>query len=330
LRYYNKDNKIVIIKRRFISLKCLIIYFSQTGNTEKIAKAIQTGVKQAAGNCDLLEMRNANPLRLGDYDLIGIGSPVMGADPANVGDFVNKMRFVGGKHIFTFCTHGTSVGFYLPSLYPKLKNRGLVVIGSADWYGDCVLLHMPEPYPTAGHPDEIDLQEAENYGREMVMRSWKISAGQTDLIPPAPEPPPMPKPKDAGSKNSINIIESFGAMLKYDKSKCLYPNCKICMENCPTFGIDLSVDPPLLAQPCLGCEFCARVCPTGALNMDEWVEKMIEMSIGHRPKMLAALEKAEAEGHFRRKISVDKLDLNHSGYQSHKKHPQWIIGKGVQ
>ena len=76
-------------------MKCIVIYFSQTGNTEKVAIAIQSGVKQAAGNCDLAEIRQADPLGLKEYDLIGLGSPVMGAAPANVGEFVNKMRFVG-------------------------------------------------------------------------------------------------------------------------------------------------------------------------------------------------------------------------------------------
>ena len=255
-------------------MKCIVIYFSQTGNTEKIAKAIQTGVKQAAGNCDLAEIRQADPLGLKEYDLIGLGSPVMGAAPANVGEFVNKMRFVGGKHIFTFCTHGTSYAWFLSSLYPKFKLRGLTVIGSADWYGDCVLLHMVEPYPTAGHPDEIDLQQAEDYGREMVIRSWKISAGETNLIPAAPQAPQMPpKPKaDEGKPNKTKeLIEAFPRMLKFDREKCLYPRCSLCMDNCPTYGLDLSVEPPILAEPCLGCEFCARLCPTGALNIDEWV-----------------------------------------------------------
>ena len=102
------------------------------------------------------------------------------------------------------------------------------------------------------------------------------------------------------------------------------------MDNCPTYGLDLSVEPPILAEPCLGCEFCARLCPTGALDMDEWVKAMADGTAQHRPSMLGALEKAEAAGHFRRKIPVEKLNLDNCGYMNHKKHPQWIIGKGVQ
>ena len=56
-------------------MKCAVIYFSQTGNTEKIARAIHTGMQQITGNCDLLPLKEANPRRLYQHDLIGLGSP---------------------------------------------------------------------------------------------------------------------------------------------------------------------------------------------------------------------------------------------------------------
>ena len=248
----------------------------------------------------------------------------MGAAPANVLEFAGKMRFVGGKHCFTFCTHGTSYRAFHPVLYPVLAGRGLVVIGSGDWYGDCHLLHMPQPYPTAGHPDAIDVQEAEAFGREMALRSMRISAGETDLIPP--EPAQIPKPPDV----DLDAIASFAKLLKFDREKCLYPSCTLCMDNCPTHGIDLSVDPPELGQPCLDCEFCARICPTGALDMDEWVQIIEKMTAQFTPHGLQSLEKAEAEGHFRRLLPLDEFDADRPGYKQHTTHPQWIIGKGAQ
>ena len=285
-------------------MKCVIIYFSQTGNTEKIAKAIQTGVKQAAGNCDLLEIRQANPLGLKEYDLIGIGSPVMGIEPANVSDFVSKMRFVGGKHIFTFSTHGTSPGLFFSSLYPQLKSRGLIVIGNADWYADCDLVHMTQPYPTAGHPDEIDLQEAENYGREMVMRSMRIAAGETNLIPAAPTPDATQAAAERQAHKTKEIIEAFPALIFHRKMP--ESSCTLCMDNCPTYGLDLPLILPYLANPCMDCEFCARICPTGALDIEEWLKPMDEGTAKIGTKMLAALEKAENEGNLEERYQLRK------------------------
>jgi len=341
-------------------LKSIIIYFSQTGNTQKIAQAIRAGIAQTTGNCDLVEIREAHPLGLRDYDLIGIGSPVFGQCPNNVLEFGRQMKFVGGKHAFTFCTHGTSPKRFYPFLYPVLKGRGLILLGNADWYGDCFLLHMPQPYPTKGHPDAVDLAEAEEFGREIALRSMRVSAGETDLIPPPAEaPPPMYAPAGGsvpgapppgagpmpsgppaggppaggpppGAGPGPGEIEGFANMLAFDRKKCLYPKCTLCMDNCPTYGIDLSVDPPLIAQPCVDCEFCARLCPTGAIDMLSWLQAIEDMTVGFMGKMMDSLDKAEGEGKFRRLIPMSEIDLSHTGFRQYTKHPQWVLGKGAQ
>ena len=318
-------------------MKSIVIYFSQTGNTEKVAYAIQAGIKQTSSHCDIAKIKDVNPKQLYDYDLIGMGSAVFGGQLGSLAVLLNDLRFVGGKHAFFFCTHGTAIhGFdFFPNAYKRAKKSGLVMIGTGDWYGDCYLLHMPEPYPTAGHPDEVDLREAEEFGREMVMRSWRIKAGETDLIPPEPPEPHVDNfLMISESRGSSSVKDSFSSMLKFYKERCLYPNCRLCMDNCPMDGIDLSVKPPVLAKPCLKCEWCARICPTGALDMDEWVEAMASMtSEGFPFGMLSKLKEAEAEGLFRRLVPVADeycTNVDNYGYQKHKKHPQWIIGKGAQ
>jgi ferredoxin len=317
-------------------MKCAIIYFSQTGNTEKIAVAIQKGVRERDCECDLLKIRDADPTRLYRYDLIGLGSPAFGIEPANVSKFVSDMRFVGGKHAFVFCTHGTHPENFFPSIYPRMLDRGLIVLGRGNWYGNCYLLHMPEPYPTAGHPDAVDIEEATQFGRDMVDRSRAVAGGDTGLIQAAPSaPPPSPADLPVGpakhrKPGEKDIIESFPEMLRFHKEKCRYPRCRLCMENCPVYGIDLSMKPPVLADPCLMCEFCVRVCPTGALDIDEWVEAVAkETAIMVDLFFLPALDEAEAEGRFRRLLPKDQLRPARYGYMVHTKHPSWVVGRGA-
>jgi ferredoxin len=225
----------------------------------------------------------------------------------------------------------------------------VTLIGTADWYGDCYLLHHTYPYPSKGHPDEIDLKEAEDFGRELVLRSWKIKAGDTSLIPPEPvlqmpTLPPMPSgggapvmkilPPMEGKDWRADILDSdqwktissLPDKVKFHKEKCLYPACRTCMENCPVDGIDLSVDPPVIAKPCLYCEFCGRVCPTGAIDIDEWIKAVADITWATFP----VYEQAEAEGTFRRLTPKEELDPDVYGYMVHTKHPYWIIGKGPQ
>jgi flavodoxin/ferredoxin len=309
-------------------MKCIVIYFSQTGNTEKVAKAIQKGMKQAAGHCDIAKLKDVNPRRLYQYDLIGLGSSVIAwGEPGNVRAFISDMKFVGGKHAFYFATHGTKAILLYPSVVPRMQQKGLTVIGWRDWYGDCILLYMPYPYPTAGHPDEIAIKEAEDFGKEMVERSRKISAGETKLIPPTPEPaPPIP-----GGFGFDEIDERFKKMFYFHKEKCIYPKCRLCMDNCPMDGIDLSVDPPVIAKPCIKCMYCALICPTGAIDIEDWVKETAEKMKKIYPQVLEPpLDEAEAKGRFRRLLPSEKIGRDTPLYTLHKKHPQWVIGKGLR
>ena len=108
------------------------------------------------------------------------------------------------------------MGFlFFPSVIPKLKKRGLTVIGWADWYGhNWGPIHNPTPYGTDGHPDDIDSREAEEFGREMVWRSQRIYAGEISLIPR--EPTPVSKP-DFG----VDSIMTRLHFSKISRKKCV-------------------------------------------------------------------------------------------------------------
>jgi ferredoxin len=327
-------------------MKCVIIYFSQTGNTEKIALAIQAGVKQIAGHCDILKIKDANPRKLYQYDLIGLGSPCSqvglfspqptsdgtpiiagGVVPINVVSFARDIRFVGGKHSFIFCTQPLIplADYFFPSVIPHLKRREMEVIGRASWYVNPYLPWHAEPSLTVGHPDEIDLLEAEKFGKEMVERSRKISDGEVNLIPPVPlMPPPMPRTKHVA-------WETDRRSLKFHAEKCRYPQCRLCMDNCPVDGIDLSLKLPVIGEPCQRhCAFCTMICPSCALEMDDFVEAQAQNYLDIQREQLPYLAKAEAEGRFRRLVPVEKIGFDTPFYKVHNKHPQWIIGKGPQ
>jgi flavodoxin/ferredoxin len=317
-------------------MKSILIYFSQTGNTEKIAMAIQKGLKRVSGECDILKIKDASPRRLQQYDLIGLGSPAIGFSeigsvPPNLKAFINDLRFVGGKLAFAFCTHGTHGEMFLPRIARLLKRRGLTVIGTRDWYGTVYVSYMPKPYPTDGHPDSIDIREAEAFGAEMAEQGLKILAGQTGLIPPLPKlPAAMPIPPKRPGVPSLED-HSYTEMLEYHKEKCLYPKCRLCMENCPVDGIDLSMHPPVIAKPCMDCEYCAKICPTGALDNSAYSEFAGPITARDiKDFLLTDVNKAEAEGRFRPLVSREKIGNGLPLYKSHTGHPQWVIGKGLR
>ena len=54
-------------------MKRIVIYYSQTGNTRKVAKAIRKGMEQNAGQCDIAHIKDLDPADVDHYDLIGLG-----------------------------------------------------------------------------------------------------------------------------------------------------------------------------------------------------------------------------------------------------------------
>lgn len=78
-----------------------ILYFSQSGNTKKLAGMI----KDAAGG-DLVDMAAGTVPALGGYDLILLGTPNWAATlPEPTASFLKKLD-LNGKTAAVFCTHG--------------------------------------------------------------------------------------------------------------------------------------------------------------------------------------------------------------------------------
>ena len=60
----------------------LIIYWSGTGNTQKVAYAIKEGLENAGLKVDLKKPQEAADLDFFDYDLVCVGSPSIEWQPA--------------------------------------------------------------------------------------------------------------------------------------------------------------------------------------------------------------------------------------------------------
>ena len=154
-------------------VESIVIYFSQTGNTEKVAKAIRSGIESVTGQCDIVKLRDADLGSLAKYDLIGLGCPVFAfKEPENVTAFIKRMAkaMVLGRHCFVFATHGGHPGNVLPSMTSKLERVGLKVIGGFDTDGHLYLPFYTTPWFTDGHPDNIDLKQAADFGAEMARK----------------------------------------------------------------------------------------------------------------------------------------------------------------
>ena len=159
-------------------MKILVTYFTQTGNTEKIARAIY----QAIGAKK--EMLPVNEVKSPDgYDIIFCGFPVHAHSvPLTVQNFIKSIP--SGKKIALFLTHGSLRGGGLAttaiehavSLASKLKVLGTFGCrGKVDPKIIEALFNKPEHRAWAetaksavSHPDESDLEDARHFANKVT------------------------------------------------------------------------------------------------------------------------------------------------------------------
>ena len=308
-------------------MKSIVIYYSQTGNTKEIAQAIRKGINELTRQCDIARLQDVDTEDLADYDLIGLGAPVWHRrEPAHVMNFIEyTMNSVEGKHGFVFCTHGLLPGRFLARVVTIMTQKGLIVVGWNNWYCSVTMPEKPKPYFTDGHPDEIDLNEAQNFGREMAERSRKICAGESQLIPALPKGREydelypgrgsswqLGKGRRIEKQRDMELLELTGLRdfdFKFNREKCMYPECTLCIDNCPTNSINMSVDPPILRKRCDRCWYCEQICPRGAIEVDwEPIVRLIDKHLV--PGFVEISEETEAKGLFRRLVPLKDVGRN--------------------
>ncbi|MBT3312404.1 MAG: flavodoxin [Desulfobacterales bacterium] len=88
-------------------MKILITYFSQTGNTEKIAKAIHDEISH---DCELKKIDDITPADCTGADLLFVGSPIhAGGLAEQVNKFVSELPESSGGAVAGFVTHAGDI-----------------------------------------------------------------------------------------------------------------------------------------------------------------------------------------------------------------------------
>ncbi|UCC17118.1 MAG: EFR1 family ferrodoxin [Dehalococcoidales bacterium] len=296
-------------------MKSIVIYYTMTGNTKAIAEAIYRGMTESGEQCDIIRLQEAYATNLSEYDLIGLGSPIINQkELPNVTNFIEGMENLDGKHAFAFNTHGASPCRYLARVVPAMEQRGLTVIGWEDWFCSAYYPVIPKPYITDGHPDETDIKEAEEFGKEMVGRSRRIYAGEIGLIPEFPrgkEYDERYNPPELWLSRMPEIFAEYSKVMaeaefKIDTEKCNYPKCTHCIDNCPVHNIGVSDNGPVFHKSCAMCFLCEQTCPNGAIGID-WEafqkphDKLVENWLSK------IVDYLEAKGYFRRLIPREEI-----------------------
>jgi flavodoxin len=161
-------------------MKALVTYYSDTGNTKKVAQAIFDAIHIEKELKAVMEVKSVSR-----YDIIFYGFPVIAHSvPEKAAEFISGLP--AGQKIAFFSTHGSLRGGQLArqafehalGLAAKLK-----VLGHFGCRGEVnqkiidALMKSPEHKAWAeeargaiGHPDKNDLADAKTFAAEMLAK----------------------------------------------------------------------------------------------------------------------------------------------------------------
>ena len=168
-------------------MKILVSYFSNTGNTEKVAKSIAEGLE--GEDVELLKVEDTDPSSLKNYDLVVLGSGIYaGKVHKKVADLMKKVTEYPPKFAF-FNTHQSPTAYQkaFRRITKSIEESGSQVIGEFDCVGENLgmpketTLKMLERLPeeerkkqeaylesTAGRPNAQDLENAKAFGKSLI------------------------------------------------------------------------------------------------------------------------------------------------------------------
>ena len=137
--------------------KVLIVYVTTTGNTEKMAQAIEKGAKGAGADVTCKTVGDTKVSELGGYDVIAFGSPAMGAEVLEEAEmepfFTDAAGSLSGKKVALFGSYDWGDGEWLRTWEDRCKEAGADVIAT-------VKAHL--------EPDDDAAAECKEFGAKLA------------------------------------------------------------------------------------------------------------------------------------------------------------------
>lgn len=107
-----------------------LIFFSQTGNTRRVARSMAEAFQQSGHQVRMLPLKKADPEDILSTDLLGIGSACYSSQaPTPIKNFLQGLPPLPKLPAFIFATCGGSPGRVLYDLASLLRKKDAVVMG---------------------------------------------------------------------------------------------------------------------------------------------------------------------------------------------------------
>ena len=245
-------------------MNMLLVYFSQTGNTRKVAETMAEAFRDKGHTVRTLSMKESHPADILSCDVLGVGTPCFESQaPIPVKDYLSSMPYIHAKPAFVFATSGGQPGRVLYDLTSIMQRRGASVMAGFMGRGT---VHHPAPSLIGrmpGRPNQADLARARMFAESLANhlqtgRAGPISEGRKDA-----------RSLRWGFYELVALIaQPFLLRILLPKPKidqALCNKCTVCAQECPMQSITLNPY-PVLDGRCIRCYHCQNICPQTAIS----------------------------------------------------------------
>ena len=238
-----------------------IFYFSGTGNTELIAKFIGNGLINRGNSVEYFKiediLNNNMVIDISQYDMVGVGHPVLGFGATGIADKFSKYMPNGNnKPAFVFKT--ASSHHYLnqgasKTIIRNMKKNGYdvfhnsIIAMACNWFLKYEDTFIKQLFEAAEVKTERIAEEINNKEKRIL----KIN------------------PILSGIFSVAYYLEEHVGAKQYAKNikvsdKCT--KCKKCLNSCPSRNISEADGKITFGKNCVWCMRCAYICPVNALQ----------------------------------------------------------------
>ena len=236
-----------------------LIYFSPTGTSEKTVKSIQKGIDIDYDTIDLtLPDADTKKHTLSENELTIIGSPVYNDRIPEI--VVERFGNITGSNTpaVTVVVYGNrAYGDALLELKNISEKQGFKVVAGAAFIGQHSFNSEDSPI-AHGRPDEKDKQKAMGFGKEVLKKLEGLDVyGDLDV------PGNYPYGEEARARTNAMLGGSY-PLTTVDT--CIL--CGMCARVCPTGCVEVSDVVETESEKCIICSACVQNCPTGARHWE--------------------------------------------------------------
>lgn len=229
-----------------MSIKKLhVLYFSATGTSRKIVRAIASGLGEVDRELDLTLLKDRlQSHRFTEQDVVVVGVPVYaGRVPVLLSNYFQQLQGQGTPVVLVVVYGNRDYDDALLELKDLFETNGFRGIAAGAFVGE----HSYSSKVATARPDADDLETARVFGKKVRQ---KLAANEDGRL--------------LEVKGNYPYKELVAMPPMAPETNALCTNCGLCAEHCPTEAIDFNDCRQVDASSCIRCCSCVKRCPLDA------------------------------------------------------------------